>query len=205
MGGARLTRKPPAARAMSAPAGGRAVRVLERIAIVVISFAIAIGVIALLSGGLLAGRDDPGLAARGASLGIKDRDQGRAHLAPGTLHPVYDSDPPTSGPHVPVPVLHDEAVLSDDQVLQALEEGNIVILYGTRAPPPGLAAVAARVAAPFTPALAAAGQAVILARRPGTKGLIGLAWTRTIRVARAQDPRLRGFAELWLGRGAARP
>jgi Protein of unknown function (DUF3105) len=196
MTGERLTRK---------PAGGRALRVLERIAIVVISFAIAIGVIALLSGGLLAGRDNPGVAARGAAVGVEYRDQGHAHLAPGSRRPVYDSEPPTSGPHVPVPVLHDKAALSDDQLLQALEEGNVVILYGTRAPPPGLKALAARVAAPFTPALAAAGQAVILARRPGLRGLIGLAWTRAIRVAVPRDPRLSGFAELWLGRGASGP
>jgi hypothetical protein len=184
-------------------AQGRAGRLLERIAVVVISFAIAIGVIALLSGGLLAGRDNPGVSDRGAVVGIKYRDQGSTHLAPGSLQPVYDSDPPTSGPHVPLPVVHDESVLSNDQLLQALEEGNVVIVYGTAAPPPELGTLAARVAAPFTPALAAAGQAVILARRPGTHALIGLAWTRAIHVTSPQDPRLRGFAELWLGRGAS--
>ena len=54
----------------------------------------------------------------------------------------------------------------------------------------------------FTPALAAAGQAVILARRPGTDGLIGLAWTRMLRVSAAQDPALREFIQGFLGRGA---
>ena len=44
--------------------------------------------------------------------------------------------------------------------------------------------------------------AVILARRPGTGGLIGLAWTHMIKVGQAKDPRLREFAAFWLGRGA---
>ena len=192
----------PAARESEKP-GTRLARVLERVAIVIASFAIAIGVIALLSGGLLAGRDNPGVSDRGASVGIKYRDQGDAHLAPASLHPVYDSDPPTSGPHVPVPVVRDESVLSDDQLLQALEVGNVVLIYGASAPPPGLKELARQVAAPFTPALAAAGQAAILARRSGTRGVIGVAWTRMIRVASPADPRLRGFAQLWLGRGAA--
>src|SRR5436853_201 len=153
-------------------------RLLERIAIVVVSFAVAIGVIALLSGGLLAGNDNPGVSNQGASVGVKYRDQGHAHLAPGSLHPVYDTDPPTSGPHVPEPVRHDQTELSEDQLLQALETGNVVIMYGTRSPPPGLPQLASQVAGPFSPALAAAGQAVILAHHPGQPGLLGLAWAR---------------------------
>jgi hypothetical protein len=184
-------------------AGTRLTRALERIAIVVASFAVAIGIIALLSGGLLAGNDTPGISERGPSVGVKYRSQGDIHLAPGSLHPVYDSAPPTSGPHVPVPVLRDDSTLSDDQLLQALELGNVVFMYGARTAPSGLKELAGQIASPFTGALAASGQAVILARRPGVQGLIGLAWTRMIRVASPADPRLRGFAQLWLGRGAA--
>jgi hypothetical protein len=160
-------------------------------------------VIALLSGGLLAGRDDPGVSSNGAPLGVHYRDQGHTHLALNTLHPVYDSDPPTSGAHVPQPVLRDGSALTDDQLLQALEVGNVVIMYGTSAPPPGLQALADQVASPFTPALAAAGQAVILAQRPDTPGLVALAWTRMLRVQSVSDPQLRAFAGQYLGRGAA--
>jgi hypothetical protein len=177
-------------------------RVLERLAIVVASLALSIGLIALLSGGLLAGRDNPGVSAGQGGPGTPYRDQGDVHLRPGELRPVYDSDPPTSGPHVPVAVHRDRADLSDDQLLQALETGNVVLMYGTPRPPPGLSQVADAVGARFTAALAASGQAVILARRPGTTGVIALAWTRMLRVASAQDPALRGFAQFWLGRGA---
>ena len=50
-------------------------------------------------------------------------DQGAARLAPGAPRPRYNSDPPTSGPHVPVPVARDDVALTDDQVLTALQTG----------------------------------------------------------------------------------
>jgi hypothetical protein len=128
---------------------------LERIAIVVASLAISIGVIAALSGGLLAGRDNPGVSAGQSGPGTRFRDQGDLHLRLGELRPVYDSDPPTSGPHVPLPVTRDQRELSDDQLLQAMEVGDVVLMYGAPRPPPGLAAVADIVGARFTPALAA--------------------------------------------------
>ena len=168
------------------------------------SLVIAVGVIALLSGGLLAGRDNPGVSAAPAGPGTASRDQGDAHLRSGAPRPAYDSNPPTSGAHVPEAVARDEARLTDDQLLQALSVGNVVFIYGTRTPARPLRAAAAAAAAPFTPALAASGQAVILARRPGTAGVIALAWTRTLRVSNPGDPALGAFAQAWLGRGAPR-
>jgi len=180
----------------------RVIRLLERVAIVVVSLALSIGVIAVMSGGLLAGRDQPGVSGGGGGLGDQFRDLGHAHLRPGELRPAYNSNPPTSGAHVPEPVLRDRSELSDDQLLQALEVGDVVFMYGTDAPPPGLVALARTVAAPFTPALAAAGQAVILARRSGVDGVLGLAWTRIVHVSAANDPLLGSFASAWLGHGA---
>lgn len=168
----------------------------------VAALAIAVGVIAVLSGGLLAGRDNPGVSAGSSGPGAVSRDQGDAHLRPGAPRPAYDSSPPTSGAHVPVPVTRDESMLTDDQLLQALSVGDVVLMYGTRSPARPLRAVAAAAAAPFSPALAASGQAVILARRPGTAGVTALAWTRMLRVASPGDPALRAFAQAWLGRGA---
>ncbi len=179
------------------------ISVAERIAIVVASLLLSVGLIALLSG-FFAARDQAGVVgANGVTgPGIPYRDLGHAHLLPGQPHPSYNSDPPTSGAHVPQAVTRNQARLTDDQLLTALELGDIVIIYGTPKPPPGLEALARSVAGPFSPSLATAGQAVILARRPGTAGLIGLAWTRMLRVASAQDPPLRQFAQVWLGRGA---
>ena len=76
-------------------------------------------------------------------------------------------------------------------------------MYGQRARRPGLSAVADGQRSRFTPALAASGQAVILASRPGIRGVIALAWTHMLRAASPTDPALRAFAQFWLGRGAA--
>jgi hypothetical protein len=175
-------------------------RWLERLLIIVASLAISIGVIAVLSGGLLAGRDDPGVSTRQSGPGRGFRDQGDLHLHAGMLRPVYDSDPPTSGPHIPVAVTRDGAELTDDQLLEALETGDVVFMYGSSRPPVGLPVIAQAVGGPFTPALAASGQAVILAHRPGVKGIVALAWTRMLRTL--SGPELRTFAQFWLGRGA---
>jgi hypothetical protein len=179
-------------------------RLIERLLIVAASLAIAIGVIALLSGGLLAGRDAPGVSGTDSGPGVAFRDQGDTVLRPGELQPVYDSDPPTSGPHIPSPVETNGAQLTDDQILQALSVGNVVFLYGTPSPPAGLAAAAAGVAPPFTPALAASGEAIVLGYRPGIDGIVALAWTHMLRTASPGDPALRSFAQYWLGRGAPR-
>ena len=177
-------------------------RLLERLVVVVVSFAIAVAVIVALSGGPLAGRDNPGLSGPGGQLGTQYRDLGDARLAPCAARPRYDSQPPTSGPHVAVAVRRDETPLSDDQLLQALSLGNVVVMYGTSRPPPGLPALAAADAGRFSRALAAAGQAVILARRPGIHGLVALAWTRMLHVADVSDPRLHDLIVLYLGQGA---
>lgn len=177
-------------------------RLLERLAIVLVSFAIAIGVIVLLSGGPLSGRDNPGLTGPINQIGLAFRDLGDAHLKPGSRAPRYDSDPPTSGAHIPEAIRHDRSVISDSQLLQALQSGNVVVMYGTSKPPRGLRALAGSIAPPFTPALAASGQAVILARRPGARGLIAVAWAHLLHARSAADPQLRSFILFWLGRGS---
>jgi hypothetical protein len=177
---------------------------LERVAIVVAALALSIGLIAVLSG-FFAGRDQAGVSGTTSALGQQFRDLGHAHLQPGDPRPAYDSNPPTSGAHIPEPVLLDRNVLNDDQLLEALEVGDVVIMYGDRTPPAGLTALARSLVGRFSPALAAAGQAVVLAGRPGTVGLIGLAWTRMLRVQNANDPLLRQFVLQWLGRGAPSP
>ena len=175
---------------------------LERVAVILASLALSFGLIALLSG-FFQSRDTGQLAGSSGGPGQHFRDQGDVTLRPGQLRPAYDSSPPTSGPHALAVVTRDRQPLSDDQLLTALALGDVVILYGDHAPPRSLVRLADAVAGPFTPALAAAGQAVILSPSSGTRGFVGLAWTELIRVKRA-DPLLARFAAHWLGRGAGR-
>jgi hypothetical protein len=183
-------------------------KTLERVAVVVASFAIAIVAIGLLSG-YFTSQDPAGVTGSLGGPGLVYRDLGNAKLAPGRPHPTYDSNPPTSGPHVPTPVRSDRSVLTADQILTALSAGDIVLVYGGVTPPPGLADLARATGGPFTPALAAAGGAVILARLPRINGIIALAWTRMLtitglsRVTGGNGAVLKQFIESWLGRGAA--
>jgi Protein of unknown function (DUF3105) len=174
--------------------------VAEVLAIAIASLVLSIGLIVLLSGSF-AGRDQGVVSAAGAGPGQAYADLG--HPIPGPGERVrYDSIPPTSGAHLPATVGRDGAALNDDQLLQALQVGDVVLMYGSPQPPPGLTQLASSMAPRFSPALADAGQAVILATRPGTSGIVGLAWTHLIRVRDASDPALRAFATFWLGRGA---
>jgi hypothetical protein len=176
-------------------------RWLERGAIVLASLAVSVGLIALLSGGLAGGRDDPGISVHGGAVpGRAYPDQGDRHLTAGEHRPRYNSDPPTSGAHRPVAVTRNAAEITDDQLLQALSLGDVVFLYSSTAPPKGLQAIADQVAPRFTPALAAEGQTVILAERGNLPTITAVAWTHMLRSNSADD--LRAFATHWLGRGA---
>jgi hypothetical protein len=178
-------------------------KLLERAGILLASLALTAGLIALLSG-FFTGRDQSSVSGTTSVAGQRFRDLGDAILRPGQRRPAYDSNPPTSGAHFSEVVTRDLVPLNEDQLLQALASGDVVIAYGEHSPPAGLTTLARALAPPFSPALARVGQAVILAPRPATAGLIGLAWAHMVRVRVAADPRLREFAAFWLGRGAPR-
>jgi hypothetical protein len=196
-----VTRAGPGGR--SAAPESRLARWLERLAVLLAALALSVGLIILLSG-FFAGRDQAGVSGTVTGPGQGFVDLGHAELRPGQPHPAYDSNPPTSGAHVTQPISRAGAPLNVDQLLSALQVGDVVIVYGGSRPPAGLEQLARSVAPPFSPELAAAGDAVILARRPGTAGVLALAWAHMLRVPRASDPALRGFVEFWLGRGAPR-
>lgn len=174
----------------------------ERLGIGVAALALAALLIALLSG-YFTTHDQGAVNGQAATIGTTLQDQGNAVLKPGQPRPRYDSDPPTSGAHVSVWLTRQLETLTDDQILTALAAGDIVVLYGSRQPPTGLTKLLAPLTARFTPALAAAGQAVILGRRPHLQGVIALAWTRMLRQPKPDSSTLIGFVDRWLGLGAA--
>jgi len=154
-----------------------------------------------------------GLAALVIALGSRENSQVTgAPSGPGELQPdrgaghgaaaqVPAGELPSSGPHGADRVTRDRRRLTDDQILHALELGNVVLLYDAREPPRALVAVQEEGAGPFDAELAAAGQAIVLARRDGAGPATALAWRRVLRGDDPGDPRLREFAETWLGEG----
>ncbi len=149
---------------------------------------------------ILANRDSSGVSKEETgppTPGTLEPDRGSAHVDGPRTPASPPDDPPTSGPHRPEPVTRDQEPLSDDQLLEALHLGNVVFAYDGS--PAALKKIQDEVSGPFDPELAAAGQAVILDRRPGVKGTIALAWRRELR---SEDPaQLREFADAWLGQG----
>jgi hypothetical protein len=118
---------------------------------------------------------------------------------PGEVQPD-GADPPAGGDHSDALVTRDRRPLTDDQLVNALALGDVVILYDSARPDPALVRLQEDVAGPFDAELAAAGQAVILAPRKGAGPATALAWKRILR-ADPSDPALHEFAEFWLGRG----
>ena len=103
------------------------------------------------------------------------------------------------------PLRRDDAELSVDELLTALEAGDVVLLYRDDALRPALRRLQEDIAGAFDPAVARAGQAVVLARgKPaGGAAITALAWRHSLEVSSVDDPQLREFAEFWLGRGAS--
>jgi hypothetical protein len=81
-----------------------------------------------------------------------------------------------------------------------LEQGNVVIRYRDEAAGPPLRELAESLGG-ADPALREAGQAVVV-RAGNVDGIIAEAYKRRLTVASPDDPKLREFAEYWLGRGA---
>ncbi len=167
---------------------------------------------ALVAGGVFAlllvfnARDDAGVGGgEPTGPGELQPDRGSRHLE-STQHVPLEglTDPPTSGAH------HDrlparEGRLSPDEILHALELGDVILFYDAARPPAALRALQRDVSGPFDAEVAAAGQQVILARREGTGragAVTAAAWRRLLRADDPADPRLREFAEAWIGRGA---
>jgi Protein of unknown function (DUF3105) len=175
---------------------------MRRIALGVVAFVVGVGGILMLLL-VFSGRDKAGVdTGSGGGPGQTFPLQGSAHRAAPGFH--YSSSPPTSGPHRVVAVPRDGHRLTTDQLLTALEEGNVVLLGHPGPPFPGEVAVQRQIAGgPSTPALLREGQAVLLGTYPGTGGsIVAVAWGHLLRAPSSNDPRLAQFADFWLGAGA---
>jgi hypothetical protein len=158
---------------------------LRRALLAVLGVAVAVAVVAVVVL-VFSARDESDLSS--------------APAGPGQVQPD-GADPPASGPHSDALVTRDRQPLSDDQLVNALALGDVVILYEGSKPAPALVRLQRAVAGPFDAELAAAGQAVILAPRKGAGPATALAWKRILRADDPADPNLQDFAEFWLGRG----
>ncbi|WP_157592108.1 DUF3105 domain-containing protein [Solirubrobacter soli] len=170
-------------------------RVLIVVAAVVVA---AVGCVALIA---LLTSQDSSQVNEASGPGTLEPDRGSG-LQSGPVTPASPADrPPTSGRHREEHVLKDQTELTDDQILDALQNGNVIVTYDQAKPPKALVALQRDVqGGPFDAFLSGAGQAVILAHRPGA-GTQALAWRRRLIASGPDDPKLREFADAWLGQG----
>lgn len=166
---------------------------------VAVAAVVLVGVYALAQ--LFVARDDAGVSGAERGPGTLEPDRGAAHGSQAAGRRARR--PPTSGPHRPDLVTRDARALSDDQLLHALELGDVVLVYPGAKPPRELQALQEEVAGSFDAELAAAGQAVVLARDERVEEVQALAWRRRLAATGASDPALREFTEAWLGQGAS--
>jgi hypothetical protein len=93
-------------------------------------------------------------------------------------------------------------VARDANARPQVKPGNVVLLYSDERLTSDLRALAARIAGEPSAALRAAGQAVLVERRPNlTVPVTAVTATRRLRAAGPGDPALESFVEYWLGRG----
>lgn len=82
-----------------------------------------------------------------------------------------------------------------------VQPGNVVLLYSDERLTSGLRGLAARTAGAPSDALEAAGQAVLLDRRPNlTVPVTAVTATRMLEATSPDEPQLEAFVEYWLGR-----
>jgi Protein of unknown function (DUF3105) len=107
--------------------------------------------------------------------GVKHADQGNAHIQMATdPHVPYNTDPPTSGPHLPYIApwgIHTVPIVKELQV-HNLEDGGVLVQYRCATPCPELVAKLTEVVRRYE-------KEVILAPYPDLRTRIALtAWTR---------------------------
>lgn len=129
--------------------------------------------------------------------GQRFADQGNRHLVNiDDPHPPYNSDPPTSGPHMPnlAPWGEHDSVVADEYLVHNLEDGGVVIYYPMGTPEANQAAIDAirAVAAPY--------RNVVIAPREGlANAYVFTAWRRMQRFDAIDEAAMGRFLKAYEG------
>ena len=127
--------------------------------------------------------------------------QGRDHIAIGSSHPAYNSNPPTSGPHYAqeATIAFYKEELPDEQLVHNLEHGNIWIAYR-----PGVGDEVVRQLGKF-----AGGNVIVTARSKNDTDIGFAAWGRLdkfdVRDSKLNTQRIRDFILRYENRGPENP
>lgn len=128
--------------------------------------------------------------------GVKHPDLGNAHIQMASdPHVPYNSDPPTSGPHLPYIApwgIHTAPIVKELQV-HNLEDGGVMVQYHCASPCPDLVAKLAEIVKRYE-------TEVILAPYPAMRTRIALtAWTRLDAFDELDEARIVRFIRAYRG------
>jgi hypothetical protein len=128
--------------------------------------------------------------------GVKVPDQGNQHVTlPGEPHVPYNSDPPTSGPHLPYLApwgVHTAPIAKELQV-HNLEDGGVALQYNCPSGCPELVEKLAAIVRQYP-------TQVLLAPYPGMKHRLALtAWTRLDAFDEFDEARIQRFIRAYRG------
>ncbi|MBI3261482.1 DUF3105 domain-containing protein [Candidatus Berkelbacteria bacterium] len=129
-----------------------------------------------------------GVTNPGELQGDVVEDQGRNHIAVGSEHPPYNSNPPTSGPHWPQPapwgIYEDEQ--PDEQLIHNLEHGGVNVFYKPGLPKEQIARLEDFVR-PYR-------VKVVLAPRAANETLIALtSWNHIMKLNEFDEEKIKSF------------
>lgn len=125
--------------------------------------------------------------------------QGAVHIQPGSAHELYNSNPPTSGPHYAQPAAWGiyENQLADETLVHNLEHGGIWISYKLDLPDSEKAKLK-EIAGRYK-------SKVILVPRTQNDSPIALcAWQRLLKLDSVDEPKITEFIATYKNRGPER-
>ncbi len=155
--------------------------------------------LALIAAGVL-------LAVRQASQPLPGESvpiQGQQHVAPGEMHPPYNSDPPTSGWHYTDTLdagFHEQPV-PDELLVHNLEHGHIVIAYDCSKLDDceGMKAQLRDIVRRFN-----SWKVTVVPRQNADAAIALTAWGRIDKLDRFDEKRIVAFVNAWRDRGPER-
>ncbi len=167
---------------------------------------VAIGLIGLLIAWAMPGTSVPAETPPGPPPGTAVPDQGNEHISTlDTPHPPYNSEPPTSGWHIPFIAkwgVYTQPVPLELQV-HNLEDGGVVIQYSCPTPCPELAKKLERLAKRYLDRTEPRYHHLIVAPWPPDQRLPSrlalTAWGRIDRLDAYDEARITRFIEAYIG------
>ncbi len=121
---------------------------------------------------------------------------GQQHIDPGSSHPAYNSNPPTSGWHYPQPAQSGiyDTELPDEQLIHNLEHGQIWITYKPDLPKDQVEALA-NIAKSY------GSKMIMEPRKENDSPIVIVAWQHLFKLNTVDEAKIKAFAGAYRGRG----